>query len=384
MSLGVDDLLTATTEAQIKAKLYEEAELLGLPTTAWLSGAPTRTIIAIVAKILGVLFAPLIVLIAASGFLDDAEDGWLTLIAELVYGVARVESTFASDELTFDNAGGGIFSFDPGEVIVKNSTTGKTYVNTEILSVGALATGVLCDFVAQEAGSASSAGVGQIDTLVTTMLGVTVTNASALTGTDEETDAALRVRCRAARGALSPNGPRAAYEYVATTPELTDGANVNRVRVLPAVGDGVVNVIIAAPDGTPTGGDIVKVQDAIDLWATPEIGTSLVAGAPELVLNVTATLHVKASASLTDPEWEALAETALNDYIAALAIGGVELTAGVGIVPWRALIGALEGIKVGDVSGNVLQATLSAESDVAVDDDEVVVPGTFAFTITQV
>jgi hypothetical protein len=71
------------------------------------------------------------------------------------------------------------------------------------------------DFSADEAGSDSNAAAGEIDTLVTTMLGVTCSNDTlAALGIDEESDESLRERCRAKLGMLSPNGPARRYNAV--------------------------------------------------------------------------------------------------------------------------------------------------------------------------
>ena len=57
-----------------------------------------------------------------------------------MYGVERSPGTFASGTLTFDNAGGGVYSGGIGDLIVRSSTTNKTYRNTEAFTIGALAT----------------------------------------------------------------------------------------------------------------------------------------------------------------------------------------------------------------------------------------------------
>src|SRR5690606_14818917 len=100
------------------------------------------------------------------------------------------------------------------------------------------------DVIAFEAGSASSSSAGEITEIVTTMLQVTCSNPVALIGRDEESDPALRQRCRDSLGALSPNGPQAAYEYWAKSALRADGqpVNVNRVWVSTASSIGHVTV----------------------------------------------------------------------------------------------------------------------------------------------
>lgn len=384
MALGIDDLLKPSTTDEIKAQIYQLLEGLGVSTTSWLAGAPTRTVIAVVSAVLSG-FTNLAVTIARSGFLDTAEGGWLTLLALLVYNVTRVEATFATGEVTLDNTAGGVFSFGAGEVIFKNTATSKTYVNVAPFTLGALETGKVVAVVAQELGTDSNAAPGQIDALVTTLTGVTVTNALAVVGVDAELDPDLRQRCRDSLGALSPNGPRAAYEYVAKTPELNGGVAVTRVKRLTPPGDGTLTIVIAGPAGPVGGATVALVQTGIDEHATPEVVTATVADSVAKPFTRNVTLHVSAAAGLTTTDWQTLAKAALADYVAQLAIGGLVLPpATSGVVPWRALVGELEAIEIDEVRGYVLHASLDTEADVALLENEVATLDTGTVTVTVV
>ena len=173
-----------------------------------------RTIIAALAIILAA-FSELQAAIAKGGFLDLAEGAWLTLLARYTYGVERDPGSFAAGPVLVTNSTGNIYSGDPGDLVFLNSATSKTYRNTEAFTIGALATNVSIAVEAIELGIASTSLAGDINQLVTPLLGVAVANPSALVGADEETDALLRERCRLSLGALSPNGPRDAYAYFA-------------------------------------------------------------------------------------------------------------------------------------------------------------------------
>lgn len=81
------------------------------------------------------------------------------------------------------------------------------------------------------AGSGSTSNAGAIDTLQTTLIGVTCSNAGALVGDDAETDTELRLRCRSKLASLSPNGPAAAYDFVARSSALNGGVTVTRTQV---------------------------------------------------------------------------------------------------------------------------------------------------------
>lgn len=370
--LSIDQLLTPLTAAQFKTKLYDLAAALGLPTTSWFAGAPTRTLIAITAEIYGAFVAPLIVTITKSGFLDDAEGGWLTLLASTVYGVTRRDATFAAGEVTLDNAGGGVYSFEIGECVFKNSTTDATYVNTEAFTLGALEVGKVVAIRAQDIGSAGNAAATEIDTLVTALDSVTVSNANDLAGVDEESDPDLRQRCRDKLGALSPDGPAAAYRYVALTPELNGGASVTRAKVLPATGDYTVTVVVADATGAPTAPDVALVQAGIDEWATPDNTVATVAACTETPFTADTTIYVNAAAGLTDAEWQALVKEQVVAWVRALPIGGIELTPGTGIIPWRSLVGIIERTRQSTSEPYwVLHATLTSEADFPLADDAV-------------
>lgn len=381
MALDFGTLLTPESRDTIKANLLSIADTLGLRTTNWFAGAPTRTVIAATAWILEA-YQNVVVSLTRSHFLDYATGVGLTRLAYYVYGVERIEATYATGSVTLTNSGGGVYSWDAGDLVLKNTATGVTYVNDEAISLGA-SSSVTAVFLAQEIGSDGSASVGQIDALVTTALGVTCSNPGALSGIDAEEDSTLRVRCRASLGPLSPNGPRRAIEYVCTTPELVSGVAVNRVKVSQPNGDGIVYVYIAAPDGALSGPDVALVQAGVDVYATAEVQTNIVASATDLSVDVGPTVYVT-SGVLSDSEWQDEVTDALDAYIAGLPIGGV--TAGAAnIIPWRALVGVIKQIQIGDsATFEVISCNLASEADVSLLETEVAIPGTYTITIVQV
>lgn len=360
MSLSLDELISTQTSDEIKAGIYSTLETEGIATTSWQSGSPLRTIIALVSELFGIT-GSLVVLGIKLGFLDFAEGDWLRLLATSMYDVTPIEATFASTDVTIDNGGGGLYIFDPGDVVFKNSTTGKTYTNAGAFTVNPLETGVVTNVRALEIGTDSNAAPGQIDSFVTTFLGLTVTNAFSAVAVDAESDVALRQRCRDSLGALSPNGPRSAYDYVAKTPELNGGVTITRTKILTPPGDGTLTLVIAGPAGAVSGGDVALVQDGIDNHATPETVTVTVESADSLALTIVTDVYVSTSANMVDSEWQDLIKAKLLGYVPTIPIGGIELTPGVGQILWRAIIGQIE-----DASAFVFHATLTPETDLSV------------------
>lgn len=361
--LSIETLLEEITESQTKTSLYELAEALGLRPTAWVSGAPTRVLIAIVSKLFPG-WDRFRIDVAKSGFLDDASDPWVNLVGELLYGVPRIKATFGTTDVIVDNAGGGLYDFDPGAVVFKNSTTEKTYVNSAAFTVNPGETGVVVGVVAQEAGTESNAGPGEIDDFVTTFQGLTVTNPDELVATDLETKADYIERCKDSLGALSPNGPKTAYEYVATTPELNGGIAVTRVKVPTPAGDGDLDVLLAGPEGPLTSGEIDTIQAALDLWAEPLGIVATAKNATEVALTLTVDVFVDVAQGKSDGDWQAESMDAVRAYVNALPIGGIDLGAG-GQVLWRPIVGTVEELE------GVLEARLNPEANVALDPDEV-------------
>jgi uncharacterized phage protein gp47/JayE len=218
MPTSLTSMLIQRSKAAIYASGLAIADGLGLTTTSWQAGDPTRSLYHFLADSIATL-EELVAGFVTSGFLDYAKGAWLTVLAKQVFNVDRIEATYASTPVTLTNGGGGFFDPGVGDVVAKSSTTNKTYTCT---TAGTLPSGpgttLVLDFTADEPGADSTALAGEIDTLVTSMLGVTCSNTLAALGLDEESDDALRERCRAKLGTLSPNGPRDAYDFVVRDP----------------------------------------------------------------------------------------------------------------------------------------------------------------------
>lgn len=327
MTVSIDDLTTPVTRDEAKASIYDALGTVGVNTTAWRPGAVVRTIIAAVA----ILFSActfLIAGIAKSAFLDFAIGVWLTLVARYVYGVERLLATFAKGTLTLTNAGGGIFTLDPGDLIVRNPVTNKTYTNTGLVNLGAFGT-VTFEIVAQEAGSESTSAVGEITEFVTPLLSVTCSNPVALVGTDDEEDGALRVRCREVLGVRSANGPSDAYAAIARNAKRADGSAIGVTRVWPVKdGKGNVYIYLATAIGTVLGDpedvstDLGVINDQIQRQVAPLGVTAHTLGATPMPFNVTYRVWMLNTSGFNAAQIAVLIEQALGKYFASVPIGG--------------------------------------------------------------
>jgi hypothetical protein len=350
--MTLDELSEPLTAAELEEQLYTAVSAQGISTTTWKPGAVTRVIISALAIVLAAL-SLLIAFLARSGFLELATGDWLDLVAQQVYGTTRIQETFATGvvTLTNDTGVGSFVDVQPGDLIVRNGA-GKTYRNTEVFTLPAtpLAT-VDVDVQAEEAGSASSSGPATITSFVTPFIGCSVTNATDLVGSDRETDATLRARARAKTGSLSPNGPKDAYFYIATSQKRGNGTaiEVTRARFIPD-GFGGIDIYLADKDGSIAGtvgdpnSDLGIVNSAIQEYATPLGVTARPASATPQAIAVTYEIWVESAVGFSEAELEDNVLDALKAYLGSVAVGGerLPLIAG-GWVYRSALIAAIAG-----------------------------------------
>ena len=387
MTTTLASLTTPLTVEECKAAIYAAIEARGASTSAWTPGSVVRTIIAGLAIVLSA-FSTLQADIAKSGFLALSEGDWLTLVARYVYGVERDLGSFAAGTVTLSNAAGGVYSGGVGDLVVIDTATSKTYRSTEAYSLAALGTTTVA-VEAVEIGTESNAAPGAIDGFVTTLNGVTVSNAAALVGADVETDAALRLRCAEKTGSLSPNGPSDAYAYVARSATQTDGVTsigVTRVRTVPD-GLGNVAVYLATATGGVTGtvGDLATdlgaIDDAIQAQVVPLGVTATVASAVAKLIPVTYELWIRDTTGYSDATIKSLVVDALTAFMAAQPIGGFILTAAPGYVYTSALV-AVIGSAIPGAEVRVLVTAPAA--DVVIAADEAPVLSTPTGTVHQV
>lgn len=231
------------------SSILQNATTVGLTTTSWQSGGVARTILAIDSNMLALEDVNASIM-SQGGFLDFAATGtvtftdpftgaaitryvtpdpsnaatwpiagsvpfmgWLDLLADSVYNVQRIQATAATGTATFANATSVTSAtYPPGQFHIASSN-GATYTNTAALTIPANGT-TTCTFQADTAGTAGNASPGQVATMVTSVVGVTVNNATAFAGgTNFESNTAMVVRCRAKVQSIATNGPQGAYSY---------------------------------------------------------------------------------------------------------------------------------------------------------------------------
>ncbi len=379
MTALIADILTPSTSDEMLALLLAIAAELDAPTTAWQPGNPILTMMSTAAEMLATL-SGVAVDIAKGGFGDLLpSDDWADIWAVSRFNVTRVAATSATGLVNLTNATVTQHDLDPGELIVAHATTGKIYRNTQAISILA-STGLNnVAIAADEPGIASNAAPGTITTVVSGGTGVGSTNPLSVLGTDKETTLALVTRARAKLGALSPNGPKDAYNYVVTTPELTPGLStpITRTRTVASETTGDVSVYLATASGAPSGGDVTIAQDAIDTYAEPWGVTATAIAATPSVVAITYQAWISGS-QLTSAQIQTAIESALATWFSTLSIGGYVIPPDTGAV----YVSSLEQV-IGQSTPGILRVVVSVPAaDVVLTANEVATLGTITPTIT--
>jgi phage-related baseplate assembly protein len=214
------------------------------------------------------------------------------------------------------------------------------------------------DLAAEEAGSQSNAPPGLITVMVTTFLGVSCVNDVALSGLDEETDPALRQRCRDSLAGLSIGGPSRAYEFYAKSATYPDGTpvGITRVIVMPATGDGHVDVYIAGPSGAVSVEAVAAVQASFDANVTPYGFDATAISATNLSITAFSETWLPASLSVTTDAAKNAVLKALQDYVQTVPIGGVLIPPTSGRVYASMLLGEITNAIPGTLRAQIFAA----------------------------
>lgn len=298
------------------------ASRLGLDTSTWRDGDPTRATFYFMSELVAALDTH-IESFTKAGFLGWVEDNdWAGILAREVYSVERVPAGYASGELTLENTSGAIYVLESGRVTFRSSVSGKTYRATSGGTLGALGT-LTVAFSAEEAGSDSNVAADDIDELVSpAMLGVQIDASDAATAADQESLAELVQRCRDSLGALSANGPWDAYRYVALTPSLTGTTEPTRVKVDHVTETGDVLIYLAGEDGQITAPAKALVLEAIILWAQPLCVNATVWDATAVPTTQTLTVYLYDTLGEEEADVIDAVRQAVADVYAATPIGG--------------------------------------------------------------
>jgi uncharacterized phage protein gp47/JayE len=386
---SLEDLITPITPREFEENIYETLAILGVDTTLWKPWGALRNVVR-GATIVMSGFSHLIAKIAAGGWLELSAGPWLELAAWYVFRERRLEATFATGNVVVSNNLGGVYDFDPEDMVFlkphPDPSKAKTYRNTAAVHIGSGEQGIVVPVRAVESGSASSAAAGTISELETPLLGVTVSNPIALVGQDEETDPNFIQRCYEKLGSLSPFGPPDAYSFAAKSARMPDGTPIGITRVrLTKDGCGNVFVTFAKPSGAVPGDaedpetELGVVHKAMVELAAPLSVTPHSASAVPLEVPVTYTAWMYNTSGLTEQAIKAAVEQRLVEYMPTQPIGGNVIT-----LPGKLFQNALRAL-IASTRPEIFQVILTSPAgDVTVASNQVPVLGTVTGTIIQV
>lgn len=375
---SLDEILTVSERDDVLATLLALAASLGAPTTAWQEGDPILTTLTTDAQKSADLTV-VAVEIAKGGFGELLpSDAWADLWAQSRFNATRVPATEATGLVNATNSSASNYVLAIGDLIIAHTTTGKTYRNQAAITI--LAGTGLDDILVQadEPGIASNAAPNTITTLVTSLVGVGVTNPLAFVGADKETTPALVDRARSKLGSFSPNGPKDAYDYAAKTPELSPTAvPITRTHTVLDAATGTLTTYLATAAGPASGPDVIIVQAAFDQFVEPWGVTSVAAAASAVVVPVTYQLWIQGS-QLTTAQVETLVEAALVAWFETLDIGGYVIPPDTGAI----YPDVLEQV-IGQATPGILRVAVSVPaSTTALTSNQVATLGTITPTVT--
>jgi len=377
---ALSELIVVVTQSQIYRVALAVANAAGLPVTSWQAGDPMRTLLNAQAEAMASRDANEAGYIA-SGFLDYAEGEWLKQHAAQQFGVTVPAAVAATTDVVISNPGGGFYpDIEVRALTFRNTVTGKTYSNT---TGGTLASGpgttLTVTVVADEAGSDSSAGAGEIDFLVTPLGASTCSNAVAAIGVDEQSEETTREQCRARRGRATPNGPKDAYTDVALDPLLTGTYGITGARAYADSDVGDVTVYLRAPSGAVSEANRALVETAILVNATPLCITPTVLSCTAVTVAVTYSMNLYKRSNLTATEAAALVSAALASLFAVRPIGGDIVSPDTtGKIYASQILSTIKG-----VSSDAFRVTVSLPAgDTSLTNGQVAALGTVTPTIT--
>ncbi len=350
---SLDEILTPEDRDTVLATLLALSASLGAPTTSWIEGDPILTFLTTDAEKSADL-TTVAVEIAKGGFGELLpSDAWADLWAQSRFNETRVPATSATGLINAGNSSVTSHIIPIGDLIVAHATTGQTYRNQAAITIPP---GGLDDIVvaADETGTIGTAAPNTITTLVSSYVGVTVTNPLSLVGTDKEATPAFVLRCRSKLGSFSPNGPKDAYDYAAKTPAYSATSTpITRTRTVLNPVNGVLSTYLATAAGPASAPDVAIVQAAFDEYVEPWGVTSTAVAASAVVVPISYQAWVSGT-QLTVAQIQTLIATALATWFSTLDIGGYVIPPDTGAI----YVDVLEQV-IGQATPGILRVVVS-------------------------
>jgi hypothetical protein len=310
------------TPDECKAQILTWMDGIGFTGSSWGEGAIPSAFVWIGSRVFSKL-TEVVYQLKLAHTLADAEDEALDAYADSQYDEERNGAVAAQYllELTCE-AGEGPHSLDVSDVIATDGD--YTYRNIEgnsIVYPYNLAGGnsVYLLFEAEQPGADATVAAGTITELQTTFAGVTITDGILQTsGEDEESNDALKARCRTKWPTLSEG--ETISEHVVNIC-LNADTTIKRATVDDGNprGDYTADVYLASDTGTVAGAAVTAAQTALDLrFFSPNTVLAIASAADALA--ITGTVYYDPSVTAGDAQ-DAV-EAALVEFFKSIPVGG--------------------------------------------------------------
>jgi len=390
MTITLEQLRTPATEDEALETLIGYLSAVGFNSSSWHSGSLQRQFL----RMFAVAYADMTTFIAAvagAAYNETATGDALTAFSLSHYQNTRTEAVAAVGSMVLSNSGVVPYAIGVGEVVVAYSTpTGDEQVTFRNTTGGTLAAGgtLTISVTADVPGADGNVPTDTDLYLVTALAGVTVTNPAlagtetwlTTTGSDQETDAALRVR-NATRWATRST------ETIADTVLnicLNAAAGIEKVSVNDQNprGAGTFDVYLAGLDDTASSGDVAAALAALEARF---FGSDRVRcyAASETAIGLTGTIYYASGHS--SAQVEQAVDAALDAFFESIPLGGFDFTPGpTRVVPRDELDRAIRNATIGGESIVRLVALTAPSGDTSISAHQLVVRGTDSLTYTAV
>lgn len=325
-TLNWDDIEEVPTDDAEDA-LVEELNTAGYQGTAWQPFSMGPTLVKIGAVIWNYV-STVAVALKNAPFNQTATGTALSNLSYSHYKNTREPATAATRLITLEcEADEGPHTLDVGEVVVSDAD-GITFRLVEGNSVTfpvVLASGGTQQllFEAEEAGVVGNVPDGDVDTIVTTLAGVTITDDELDTeGVDEEADERLQERNAtkwATRNPLELIDDHVVNLALSASPSIAQA----RVHSENPRGAGTFDVYISGTVQTSSQDDVDAAQELIEGQVFGNDETVQVYAAEELELDLSGTVYYVSTVGATTAR--AAVESALEDYLLTIPLGGFDL-----------------------------------------------------------
>jgi hypothetical protein len=280
-----DELLNGVESTEIFDGMIAGLKASDFPIDDWNDGAPQKTMLEAWSLALSRFSKGSIPNIMKGGFIKLAPASWVPVIAENVYGILPFPATYTKGKLRFTvGAGFGPYTIRAGQSTVQTLDRLRYFSNNVAAPITiSSAAPVWVPFIAESPGSKYNVLESTINSLATSMPGVTVENVPeppALTwideyGNDAETTAQIIQRCLARMGRLSKlqNYPEDGYislvrDLVPQVKKVTVFTNFYQGTARP----GCATLFLAGDSGPVSAAIVAQVLAAIRPYRNP-LGT---------------------------------------------------------------------------------------------------------------